>query len=416
MTPSGRGRLGYYYGWNIVGVTVLAQLAGFGIAINCLSLYLPEWSRDLHAHVSALAFCYTAPGTVFCLLGPLTGYAAERFSARWMITVGLLGVSLLFVLASRVTEAWQLIALFATIAPVAMVISGFVPAQVLVTRWFDRRRGAAIGVSALGQTMAGAILPPILAIALPTIGWRPLFLIIAAFIALICAPIAFLLIRDRPAAADLASDEFADSPSAQDGATAAMSTRAILSRPNFWILGVCSVATGFLSAGFLVNLGPMAASQNLSPAQAASLLSILCLVALAAKLVTGFLIDRLGGRLVLASILAMGAAGVIVVQLIPGYRGLLIGTVLIASSSASLVPIAATVAREFGAEAVGRAMGMITFLGVIAVTAPPIVAFMNELTGGYQAPLVMLAAMGALSAAAALLLQQRKVEPVLAMA
>jgi MFS family permease len=112
----------------------------------------------------------------------------------------------------------------------------------------------------------------------------------------------------------------------------------------------------------------------------------------------------------------MGAAGVIVVQLIPGYAGLLIGTLLIASSSASIVPIATTVAREFGAESVGRVMGMITFLGVIAVTAPPIVAFMNEVTGGYHAPLVMLSVMGAVSALAAVLLNERKAAPVLAVA
>lgn len=409
----GRRTGGYYYGWNIVGITVLGQLASFGIAINCLSLYLPGWSRDLHAPVSLLAFCYTAPGTVFCLLGPLTGYVADRFSVRWMITTGLVGVSILFVLASRVTAAWQLITLFATIAPISMVIAGYVPSQVLVARWFERRRGMAIGLSALGQSMAGAILPPILAIALPALGWRTMFLVIAAFIACVCAPAAALFLRDRPKPGQGQGFEFIEKPPGHVKA-AEVTTRMILSRPNFWIVAICSVTAGFMSAGFLVNIGPMAASENLSPGQAATLLAVLSLTALGAKLVAGYAIDRLGGRLVLCTILALGATGMVVVQVIVGFNGMLLGALLIASTGGAIVPVAATVAREFGADAVGRAMGLIAFCGVIGVTAPPIVARMREVTGGYHAPLVMLTIMGVIAMLTATLLRQNKAQPILA--
>lgn len=413
MVERAASRGGYYYGWNIVGITVLAQLASFGIAINCLSLYLPVWSHDLHAPISALAFCYTAPGTVFCLLGPLTGHAADRLSVRWMITLGVLGVALLFALASQVTHAWQLIALFSTLAPVSMVIAGFVPCQVLVTRWFERRRGAAIGLSALGQSLAGAILPPILAVAMPAMGWRHLFQVIAGFIAFVCAPAAALLIRDRPKPEEGRGVEFAETTAEAKAAQPHITIGAILKRRNFWVLGISSVLAGFMSSGFLVNLAPMAANQGLSTAQAGSLLAVLSLVTLGAKLVAGFAIDRLGGRIVLGAVLALGTAGVGLAQVAHGYNGLLAESVLIAACGASIVPIATLVAREFGPEVVGRAMGMVTFLGVVGVTAPPIVAAMREATGGYHAPLMLLTVLGgAATLNVLLLLRERGREPV----
>ena len=406
---------GYYYGWNIVAITGLSQLASFGIAINCLSLYLPGWSRDLHAPVSQLAFCYTAPGAVFCFLGPLTGYAADRWlSVRWMMTTGLAGVALMFVLASRVTEAWQLLTLFATIAPLSMVIAGWVPSQVLVARWFERRRGMAIGMSALGQSMAGAILPPILAIALPAIGWRHLFLIVAAFIALVCVPIAALFLRDRPRPDQGQGVEFTPEGAAAAASQATITTKAILSRPNFWIVAACSLTSAFMASGFSVNIAPMAASQNLAPTQTATLLSALSLVALAAKLIAGYAIDRVGGRVVLTLILALGVAGMGVVQVLHGFTGLLLGTLLIASTGGAIVPVAATIAREYGPSVVGRAMGLIAFVGVIGVTAPPIVAFMREATGGYRTPLQMLMVLGSLAFVCGLMLRQPKAAPAAA--
>lgn len=387
----------YYYGWNIVGLTVLAQMAAYGIAINCLSLYLPLWSQDLNAPVSLLAFCYTAPAAVFCLLGPLTGYCADRFSIRIMLALGLAGAAVSFALASQVTHAWQLIAIFATIAPASMVVSGFVPCQTLISRWFERRRGMAIGLCALGQSLAGALLPPVLAVALPAIGWRQLFLFVAAFLAVVCVPLALLVVRDRPRQGEGQGLEFTREHVAPVATAAAMNVKQILTRSNFWILVTCYVSAGLISSGFLVNLAPMVASENLESTDAAALLSILSITALGTKLLAGYALDRVGPRAVLIAILAMGTGGMVVLLLVPGFAGLLTATFLIAGCLAIIVPMVATAGREFGPAVVGRVMGLLAAVGVIGVTGPPLMAYMRETTGGYDAPLMMLAVLGVVS-------------------
>lgn len=400
----------YYYGWNIVALTVLAQLASFGIAINCLPLYLPIWSQDLHAPVSALAWCFTAPGMVFCLSSPAAGYAADKLSVRWMISLGLAGIALLFLLSSLVTAAWQLIALFATLAPVSMVIAGFVPCQALVSRWFERRRGMAIGLSAFGITLAGAILPPVFALALPAIGWRALFQIVAAFIAFVCVPLCVLLLRDRPREDEGQGFELsAATPGAE--AASAVTIKSILARPNFWFLGAASVLIGFVSSGFLVNLASIAANAGMTTAATGALLSGFSLAALGATLGAGLLSDRLGGRVVLIAIVVCCTAGIAIAQFIPGATGVIVGALLLAVGGAAPPPTVALIAREFGAGAVGRAMGMIALLGVLGVTAPPVVASLHEATGGYSTAFLALIGVGVVALLVVMLLRDPRAAP-----
>jgi MFS family permease len=401
----------YYYGWNIVVVTALCQAASFGVAINCLSLYIAAWSRDLDAPVSVLTLCYTFSGGFFCLLAPLAGAAADRISVRTMMTVGLVGVAALFALASRVTEAWQLIALFATLAPTSMIIAGYLPSQVLISRWFETRRGLAIGLSGMGLTVAGAVLPPIFAIVMPVIGWRNLFLVIAAVMAFACAPAALLVLRDRPKPGQGSELELRAGQPGSPAAAAVLTSRAILAQPNFWFLAAVYAIGNFMSAGVLVNLAPLASNRGLSGAQAASLLSAFSICTLVTKVTAGYAIDRIGGRFVMMAILLCAMAGDLILKLAGAYASVLLGIVLVAGCGAMMVPIAALVARQFGAANFGRAMGMVVVPSVVSVFAPPVVAFMREATRSYDAPLILLMAAGLVALLAAFLFRDHKPAP-----
>lgn len=398
----------YYYGWNIVAVTALSQAASFGIAINCLSLYIPYWSRDLAAPASLLTICYTVNGGGYALLAPLAGVVADKRSVRFMMTAGLLGVALLFALASQVQHAWQLLGLFAVLAPASMVVAGHLPSTVLVSRWFERRRGLAIGFSTMGQTIAGAVLPPVLGILLPLVGWRPTFLIISGFIAFVCAPIVLLILRDRPSEEHRHETEFNITQATGATNAPAKSVQEILKNRNFWILLIVSVLGGFMSAGISVNIAPLMLSRGFTVAEAGTLIAALSLGALGYKLMAGYAIDRLNGGLVLALVVITGIAGVIVVRLGASYPMLLLGVLLVAGCAGLGVPIATLVAREFGAASFGRAMGMILLGSVVAVFAPPVVAFIRESTGDYDVPLVILAAGGVIALVATIFFQDSR--------
>ncbi len=67
--------------WSIVGVAVLAQVAANGLAINAMSLFLHDWSRDLHAPISQLLPAMLPLGFVTALASPMIGALADKVSA-----------------------------------------------------------------------------------------------------------------------------------------------------------------------------------------------------------------------------------------------------------------------------------------------------------------------------------------------
>ena len=89
-------------------------------------------------------------------------------------------------------------ALFAFPIPIVACLASLVPANAVVSRWFVRRLGLALGLTALGQGLPGVILPPIIAAVLPSLGWRMIWRIGGIVIGLVILPIVVWVLRDRP--------------------------------------------------------------------------------------------------------------------------------------------------------------------------------------------------------------------------
>ena len=393
----------YYYGWNIVVLTGLCQTVSLGIAINCLSLYIPYWSKDLSVPISVLALCYTLNSIGYCLLAPVTGAWTARVSVRRMMTVGLLGIACLFALASQVRQAWQLLTLFATVAPVSMILSGGLTSQVLVARWFDNRRGLALAISTIGQIVAGIVLPPLFGRIIPLIGWRPLFMFIAAAIAIAFTPIAYFVLRDRPTNEMIPHGEFPEVVQTPDGQRhqhqehgKVSSYRKLLTDRRFWLVAVINTMGMVVSGVMIVNIAPIALDRGLSPPEAGTLIAIFSVAAAANKIIAGYAIDKVAGRVVLGTIITMIIAGTLTLKVASSFIGLAFGVFLVAGSIALQVPMAALSARLFGTQNFGRVMGALLVFLAVAAFAPPLLAKIREATQSYNLPFLLLAGSGAI--------------------
>src|ERR1700731_4923799 len=193
---------GWYHGWNIVAVCVLSQVAANGLTYNAYSLFLRDWSQELHAPVSQLQLPIAGMALVAALISPMVGVLADKYPARRLLGWGLLGMALFYVAISTVTATWQIAALYAALAPLALCLSTAVTANALISRWFVRRLGLALGLSAFGIGMAGVLLPPSVSAALPTVGWRMIWRVGGLLIAFIILPLVVFVIRDRPTERD----------------------------------------------------------------------------------------------------------------------------------------------------------------------------------------------------------------------
>jgi MFS family permease len=391
------------------------QAAANGLTYNAFSLFLRDWSAQLHAPVSQFHLSVAAMALVASLAAPGVGILADKYPARRLFTVGLLGIAAFYFSISAVTAVWQVTALYGLLAPFALVLSTAVPANALISRWFRRRLGLALGLSAFGIGMAGVLLPPLIAAILPAAGWRTIWRGAAVLIALIVVPLVLFVVRDRPTDVEgahyLSGASEGHGPHGGTARAGGLGWREVVGRRNFWLLVAIYVPMLALHGGCSQNLGPYTVNHGLSQQSAGVLLSVISFSHVIAQLGLGLLSDRFGNRLPFAGLAVVTASGAVVLALGSGMPTLVVGCALVGLGGGVFTLLAAAIAVEFGAAGVGRAFGLAMLFVPLTALAPYIVAKTQESSGSYAPALIGIAILVLVTGSLSLLLRERRVWP-----
>jgi MFS family permease len=414
LDPGTRTRSGWYHGWNIVGACALAQVAANGVPTNAFSLFLRPWAIDLHTTISTLQLCLAACVGISALLSPITGMLADKYPARWLFGAGLIAIALFCFGVSFATSPGHILALYSLLFSVALSIATAVPSNAVISRWFGRKLGLALGLSSFGPGLGSIIVPPLVALALPVLGWRAIWQIAGAVIGFVIAPLVIWAMRDRPTARDgfdYLTGSTAAGASAHHGGPGGPTWRVILGRSNFWLLLAVYLPMLSVYGAALQNLAPIAASRGMSTGVAGVLLSLFGLLHVLSALIMGLLSDRFGNKLPLIGLAVAAAAGGVVMAFAYDPVTLGIGVMLVGFSGGLWPLLAAATAAEFGPSGCGRAFGLLTFFLPVIVLTPALVARLQENTGSYVPGLTGLATLTLLGGAACLLMRENRTPP-----
>lgn len=406
-------RLGWYHGWNIVGITILTQIAANGMAVNANSLFLKKFSEEMHAPISSFLLGLLCLGVVSALLSPFVGRLADKFPARNMLLFGLAGLVVFHLGVSFITAPWQYVLLCALVLSPSITLAASLVTNKLVSGWFVKHIGLALGLSAFGMGLAGVVLPQLIAIFMPVVGWRIVWRFAGLFILLVLIPIVMLFVRDRPTE----RDGF-DYLTGGDGKAAPLSHGAsggsklkwgdVVNRRNFWVLVVAYVPMLALHGAVQNNLGPIANNAGLSDYAAATLLSVFSFTYVCSTLLMGALSDRVGNRLMLCLLGVLTGIGALIVAFAHNQPALIAGVILVGVNGGMWPLLASAISKEFGTEYFGSAFGMMMFFVLLCVIGPMLVAKIKEATGSYVPGLSGFAIATILAGLIALLLRENK--------
>jgi MFS family permease len=405
---------GWYYGWTIVAVMMLSNVAGNSLSYNTFALFAPVWSRDLHAPISQFMWCISAMLIVASPLSPLVGVLADRVPPRRLFAIGLLGMALFYLLVSFATAPWQIVVLYGVVAAPFLLLSTAIPANAVISRWFVRRLGFALGISSFGIGLGGVIIPPLVAAIQPDLGWRVIWRGGALIVAAIVMPLVVWVVRDRPAERDgtyyLTSDD-TGKPRAHGPSGAGAggpSWRDVLTRGQFWILVIVYLSILSTGSALAQNMGAIAASHGLSQQSAGYLLAAFSAAHIVATLVTGLLSDRYGARLPMLGLALTVATGVIILAFGQGLPLFVLAAALIGFNSGFMTPLAAGIAAEFGSAGFGRAFGLAMAFLPVGTPLAFLTARAKEATGSYVPVLLGFFVVLILAAALSLLLRSKE--------
>ena len=357
--PSKRPRL--FYGWLIVFVSAIGLFLGPPLMVFSFSVFFKPLVVDFHASRAAVSFAFSLFNTVGALSIPCTGMVIDRFGAKRVILVFTLLYGLVLCSALWVGSGlWQLYLLF-TIVGVAMASGPApVPYGVVVSHWFNRHRGIALGVSMMGIGI-GSVVVPILAQHLITLfGWRTAFAIFGGAVLLLPLPVLAALLQNDPAQRGLEPDGDENNqlspllPQDKQG----MSWREIWHSPTFWIMICIFSLTGASVHGAVLHMSAIFTDRGFTAERAAMATSLVGAALIVGRLGSGYLLDRLFAPRV--AILFYGATAVGIAMLCAGINGdLALGASFLVGLGlgAEVETMGYMISRYFGLRAFGAAYG-----------------------------------------------------------
>src|SRR5580765_20988 len=182
-----------------VTATAFAALFGVvGLALYGLPLYYDfmvrefGWSRTMVTSGNAISKLVVGP-----LFGFGAGWIVDRFGPRRLMMAGILMAGGALVGLGLTSAAWTFY-FFYFFNALGYVCGGPLPCQVLVSRWFDRTRGKAMGIAYLGIGIGGAVVPLLSHWLTALFGWRGSLVAVGVLIVLIALPLAYLVQETPP--------------------------------------------------------------------------------------------------------------------------------------------------------------------------------------------------------------------------
>lgn len=334
---------------------------------------------------------------VFSLIG---GWLALRFRLKNLMIAGciLLGGGL--VLHSQ-GETANSIYIARALMGASLGFIGVAPCVVLVSRWFEERRGTALGITLVGTSLGGALIPLIASPLIAHYGWRAAMLGLSGLVWLVLLPAVLIFVREP-----VLEKDSVENAARLEGTSWANALRS----PIFWALAACSALVFYpifaTSQQFILYL--QTPKIGVSAETAAFAQSALFAISIGGKFLAGFASDRLGPIRVMTFCAFLLFAASLVLFYLTATTALLFLLPFALGYGGTFVLIQRLASELFGRADAGRILGTITLIEVIGATiGGRITGYLADLHGGdYTVAFygVTIAAAGAFIAAIAIAL------------
>lgn len=371
----------------IVAVLILVLVfALFMLArgmIETWSIFLTPVQTSLAWSRAEVASVYSVLMMTFGLGGIIAGLAHDRFGPRVIYSVGLLLLGGGYFAGSRLDSVWQFYVAIGICGGLGAAAIGMVPAQALISRWFDRNLAAAMAFASTGLGFGTLCLAPLSQVLIEAFDWRGALEIIGGTIVLLAAAVILLPWR-LISAGPVHPRGSTDGPSL----IVAASTRA------FWALWGVFFATSVGMYAVSLQSVTYMIENGMDPLDAATAFGVAGGLSIVGMLVTGIAADRWDRRVIAALSYGLSMIGLLALFLLPQLpvaAAILVFVTCFGLSLGVRSPIIATLSAQlFRGRGMASIYGSIqTGQGVGAAVGTWIAGVLFDVTGSYGAIFIL---------------------------
>jgi cyanate permease len=350
-----------FYGWLIVLLGAVGLFLGAPLLVFSFSVFFKPLVVGFHASRAAVSFAFSLFNLVGALSIPYTGRVIDRFGAKRVIVAFTLLYGLVLCSALWVGgRLWQLYLLFILLGIAMTSGPAPVPYGVVVSHWFNRYRGLALGLSMTGIGIGSVVVPMLAQRLIAIFGWRAAFAIFGGAILLLPLPVIAALLQNDPEQRGLRPDGDENAQLSQLPAQEmqGLSWREIWHSPTFWLLICIFSLTGASVHGAVLHMSAIFTDAGATAERAAMATSLVGAAVIIGRLGSGYLLDRLFAPSV--AILFYGATALGIAMLCWGIHGklALVASFLVGlGMGAEVESMGYMMSRYFGLIAFGSAYG-----------------------------------------------------------
>jgi len=273
----------------------------------------------------------------------------------------------------------------------------FVVPMSAVSRWFDKKRGLALGLSSMGIGLGTMIMAPFATYLITNYSWHTAYLVIGLIAWVVAIPLTRLLKRDpREIGALPDGAKIGDAgppPETETSPPAQHPFLSILQNRNFWVFA--SIWFLFAACLFLIvtHLVPHVTDIGFSPIEAATVLSLLGFAAIPGRLLMGIASDRIGRKITFMVSMLLQAVAIAWLIWAQSLSSLYIFALVYGFFYSGFgCSGAALISDTFGVKNIGAVLGLMEIgFGIGAATGPAVGGYIFDVSGNYTAAFIIAA-------------------------
>lgn len=393
-----------FHGWWIVLATVVGLLLSIAPVFSfTLGVFIKPLSQEFNWSRAEISLGYALCTLMGAGAMPIVGRLVDRYGGRKVAAPSLLlfGLCLtsLYVLSDRI---WHL---YGICLAIGLFSSGSTPLPYsrVISLWFDRRRGLALGLSMAGVGLGTFIMPSLAQALVTAVGWRAAYVFLGLLVIALGVPIVGLLLKETPEMLGVGPD---GEPITHAGGAKSRVREPGLSgheawhTGTFWLLAAAFFLVAMTTNGCVVHLVPLLTDRGISAQSAAFATSLFGGALLFGRVWAGHLLDRFFAPYVAMSFFLAPALGLFLLWSGAAGSWAFVAAILVGMGlGAEVDMIAYFVGRYFGLLAFGEIYGYLFAVFAIGGGVGPLLMGRSfDATGSYSLVLAAFAVMTLIAA------------------
>jgi MFS family permease len=375
-----------FYGWWVTVAFAVMVFVSAGVR-HAVGPFLKPMVADLGVDRGGFSLVIALGLFLYGLFMPWVGGLTDRVGARWVTAGGSVLLAISLALTAYCQTLWQLALVYGVLGALGLAGTGPVVANVVITRWFVRRRGTVVSLLGSASMTGMSLLVPVVAW-LGAFGWRGAYLALGAVVLAGMLPLCLLVVRDSPEAMGLRPDGAPGGAMAVAAVAERTPAGTAIRTVAFWQLAGSFFTCGFSMALMSSHGVPMLTDHGYSPIFASWVIGLLAASSIVFTLTLGTLSDRYGARPVLAGVYGGRALIFAGLFLIRGSEAAMIAVAIVGglTLAGSMSMTSVLTADIYGRHSVGGILGVIFLVHQTgAALGSWLAGALFEATGGYGA-------------------------------